>query len=382
MKSVWKNSSRFVARRLGMLGSLASFSVRPRPSSLELVFIGLLPLLPAACGSQDEAGPPATQGAPAAIKAAITEVQAAQFPVVVEVTGQVAAASQATLSAKVQGTVQELRVREGETVRKGQTLVVLDSRDLRANLARAEAEYENARTHLARMQRLYQEESVAKQELDNATRAYKVAEAGRRAAEAHLSDTVIKAPFDGVVTEKHIEVGELSAPGRPVLKLEDPRRLRLEATVSEGDVKAVAVGDKVAVVVDALGDQPLTGKVAQILPAGDPATHTFLVKVDLPPTPGLKSGMFGRMRLDKGVSRTLAVPEPALIERGQLTGVYVVGEDGIAHLRWVKAGRTSGGHIEVLSGLNAGERVLIDASLGVDGARVEPTESIASPPKP
>jgi RND family efflux transporter MFP subunit len=362
--------------------------------------LGLVMFLIAACGSRDEAGSPAIQGAPATIKAAVTEVRSAQFPVVVEVTGQVAAASQATLSAKVQGTVQELRVREGETVRKGQALVVLDSRDLRANLARAEAEYDNARTHLARMQRLYQQESVAKQELDNATRAFKVAEAGRRAAEAQLSYTVIKAPFDGVVTEKHIEVGELAALGRPVLKLEDPRRLRLEATVSEGDVKAVAVGDKVTVVVDALGDRPLTGTVAQVLPAGDPATHTFVVKVDLPPTPGLKSGMFGRMRLDKGVSQTLAVPEPALIERGQLTGVYVVGDDQVAHLRWVKVGRRvparaqggyqapgalevgNGADVEVLSGLNAGERILADAKLGMDGARVEPAESVALPSKP
>jgi len=369
-------------------------------ANLERMALGLVMFLIAACGSRDEAGSPAIQGAPATIKAAVTEVRSAQFPVVVEVTGQVAAASQATLSAKVQGTVQELRVREGETVRKGQALVVLDSRDLRANLARAEAEYDNARTHLARMQRLYQQESVAKQELDNATRAFKVAEAGRRAAEAQLSYTVIKAPFDGVVTEKHIEVGELAAPGRPVLKLEDPRRLRLEATVSEGDVKAVAVGDKVTVVVDALGDRPLTGTVAQVLPAGDPATHTFVVKVDLPPTPGLKSGMFGRMRLDKGVSQTLAVPEPALIERGQLTGVYVVGDDQVAHLRWVKVGRRvparaqggypapgalevgNGADVEVLSGLNAGERILADAKLGMDGARVEPAESVALPSKP
>jgi RND family efflux transporter MFP subunit len=375
-------------------------NVKSVRANLERIALGFALFLIAACGSRDEAGSPAIQGAPGTITAAVTEVRSAQFPVVVEVTGQVAAASQATLSAKVQGTVQELRVREGETVRKGQTLVVLDSRDLRANLARAEAEYDNARTHLARMRRLYQEESVAKQELDNATRAYKVAEAGRRAAEAHLSYTVIKAPFDGVVTEKHIEVGELAVPGRPVLKLEDPRRLRLEATVSEGDVRAVAVGDKITVVVDALGDQPLTGTVAQVLPAGDPATHTFVVKVDLPPTPGLKSGMFGRMRLDRGVSQTLAVPEAAVIERGQLTGVYVVGDDQVAHLRWVKVGRRAparaqggspapgalgagnGADVEVLSGLNAGERILADAKPGVDGARVEPTESVALPSTP
>ncbi len=351
-------------------------------ANLERISLGLAMFLMTACGSRDEAGLPATPGAPATINAAVTQVQAARFPITVEVTGRVVAAVQATLSAKVSGTVQELRVREGETVRTGQTLVVLDSRDLRANLARAEAEYDNARIQLARMQRLYQEESVAKQELDNATRAYKVAKAGRQAAVAHLSDTVIKAPFDGVVTGKYIEVGELASLGRPLLKIEDPRRLRLEATVSEGDVKAVAVGDQVPVVVDAVGNQPLTGTVAQVLPAGDPATHTFLVKVDLPPTAGVKSGMFGRMRLETGVSETLAVPVSALIERGQLTGVYVVGEDGIAHLRWVKAGRTSGGSVEILSGLHAGERVVADARLGVDGARVESAASVASPPKP
>ncbi len=357
-------------------------NVKRMRANLEGVSLGLAMFLITACGSRDEAGLSATPGAPATIKAAVTEVRTASFPITVDVTGRVAAVSQTTLSAKVLGTVQELRVREGEMVRKGQTLVVLDSRDLRANLARAEAEYDNARTQLARMQRLYQEESVAKQELDNATRAYKVAEAGRRAAAVQLSYTVIKAPFDGLVTAKYIEVGELASPGRPLLKIEDPRRLRLEATVSEGDVKAVAVGDEVSVVVDAVGDQPLTGTVAQVLPAGDPATHTFLVKVDLPPTAGAKSGMFGRMRLAKGVSQTLAVPQSALVERGQLTGVYVVGEDGIAHLRWVKAGRASGGYVEVLSGLNAGERIVTNAGLGVDGARVESAESVASPATP
>jgi RND family efflux transporter MFP subunit len=234
------------------------------------------------------------------------------------------------------------------------------------------------------MKRLYAQESVAKQELDNATRSFKVAEATKQSAEAQLSYTVIKAPFDGLVTEKKIEVGELAAPGQPMLKLEDPKRARLEATVAEGDLRSVTVGGRVPIVIDALGDQPLTGTVAQVLPSGDPATHTFLVKVDLPPTQGLRTGMFGRMQLGKGSSQTLTVSRPGIVERGQLTGAFVVGQDNIMRLRWIKVGRTLGPSVEILSGLNPGERVLADAALGQDGVRVEITEVVAAPapPKP
>jgi RND family efflux transporter MFP subunit len=202
-----------------------------------------------------------------------------------------------------------------------------------------------------------------------------VAEAGKQAALAQLSYTVVTAPFDGVITEKKIEVGELASPGQVLLKIEDPRRLRLEATVAERDLKAVSRGDRLAVVIDALDARALSGTVAQVLPTGDPATHTFLVKIDLPPTPGLKSGMFGRVQLDTGSSETLVVPKAARVERGALTGVFVVGPDMIARLRWVKVGRSVGDGVEILSGLNPGERVLADGSKGSDSVRVQPSPS-------
>lgn len=357
--------------------------------------LGLLLAL-TACGREE--APPALPPAPISIQAPVVPVVMATVPVRVEVTGVVTAASQATLSSKIQGTVQEVRVREGSTVAKGQTLVLLDNRDLQAALAGAEADLENARAHLARMQRLYTQESVAKQELDNASRAFKVAEARREAALAQLSYTVIKAPFEGVISEKLVEAGELASPGQPLLKLEDHRHLRLEVTVAEGDLKAVAVGDQLPVIIDALGSAPLQARVSKILPAGDPRTHTFLVKIDLPPTTGLKSGMFGRLQLEKGSSQTLVIPRSALIERGKLTGVFVVGEDGVVRLRWIKAGRRIPARVaavsgapdaplideqaEVLSGLNDGERILADATKGVDGARVQPVSAVADSQQP
>lgn len=352
--------------------------------AMKIGWIGLSLLLVAACGQEQEPSrlgevPPATAVQPA-IQAAVIEVKIAQVPVMVEVTGQVTALYQATLASRIQGTIDNLLVREGSPVRKGQTLVVLDNRDLQAELARVTAELDNADAHQARMKELYRKDAVSKQELENATRAFRVAEAGRKAVLAQLSYTVVKAPFDGVITEKHVEAGELASPGQPLLKMEDPKRLRLEATVAESDIRIVSVGASVPVVIDALGPDPVKGRVSQILPAGDPQTHTFTMKVELPETAGVKSGMFGRLRLEKGTSQTLFLPKSAFIERGELAGLFVVGSDQVARLRWVKVGRTLTQGVEILSGVNAGERVIVDGTKGREGALVQDMTAVALPP--
>jgi RND family efflux transporter MFP subunit len=337
-------------------------------------------LLLTGCGSKEEPATTVVSAAPQkTIQVVVVEAQSTSVPIRVEVTGQVAPIFQATLSSRIQGTIDKLLVREGSQVSKGQLLIQLDSRDLQADLARAHAEVENAKAHLDRMNQLYAQDAVSKQEMENATRAYRVAEANRRAVEAQLSYTMVRAPFEGVITEKKVEAGELASPGQPLLKMEDPQRLRLEATVAEGDLKSVSRGDKIPVVIDALGGQALTGLVSQILPAGDPQTHTFMVKVDLPKTPGLKTGMFGRFQLDKGLTQTILVPSAAVVERGELSSLYVVGSDQTARLRWVKLGRRFEQQVEILSGLNIGERVLVDGSRGVDGAAVQIVEMVASP---
>ncbi len=332
-------------------------------------------LMLAGCGqSQEPARPgdiPPVTASPQAIQVAVIEVRSSQVPVSVEVTGQVTAVYQATLASRIQGTIDNLLVREGSLVRKGQTLIVLDNRDLQAELSRVTAELDNAKAHQDRMEELYRKDAVSKQELENATRALRVAEAGRKAVLAQLSYTIVKAPFDGVITEKKVERGELASPGQALLKMEDPGQLRLEATVAESDVRVVSVGSLLPVIIDALGADPLKGRVSQILPAGDPQTHTFTMKVDLPQAGGLKSGMFGRLRLEKGVSTTLLLPKSAFIEQGELASLFVVGSDRVARLRWVKIGRVLGPGVEILSGVDAGERVIADGRKGRDGALVQ-----------
>lgn len=337
-------------------------------------------LLAAGCGSKDEPPTSAVSAAPqTTVQGAIVEIRTSEAPIRVEATGQVMPIFQAVLSSRIQGTIDQLLVREGTQVVKGQTLIQLDNRDVQAELARTAAEVENAKAHLDRMRALHAQDAVSKQEMENATRTYKVAEANHKAVLAQLSYTVVKAPFDGVITEKKVEAGELASPGQPLLKMENPRQLRLEATVAEGDLKSVSRGDKIPVIIDALEGGALAGIVGQILPAGDPQTHTFTVKVDLPSVPGLKTGMFGRFQLDKGITRTILVPETAVVERGELTSVFAVGSDRIARLRWVKTGRRFDKQVELLSGVNVGELVLLDAARGVDGATVKIVAQAAEP---
>ena len=332
----------------------------------------VLSLAIAGCGPKDEGNVPAVSAAPqTTIHAGVVEVKVSEVPIRVEVTGQVETMYQATLSSRIQGTIEKVLVREGTPVKKGQILIELDNRDLQAELERTVAEVDNAKAHVARIKSLYEQDAVSKQEMENATRTFKVSEANRRAVLAQLSYTVVKAPFDGVITERKVEAGELASSGQTLLKMEDPDRLRLEAMVAESDLKAIALGRKIPVMIDAIPGESLLGTVSRILPAGDPQTHTFRVKVDLPPTPGLRTGMFGRLQLDKGVSRTIVLPLSAVIERGELTSVFVVDPDHVARLRWVRLGRRFDQQTEILSGLNEGERVLIDASRGSDGATVQ-----------
>ena len=335
------------------------------------------------CGRSDDGSSVAVSApTPTTIHAAVTDAAVVKMPIRIEATGQITALFQTTLASRIQGAIQDIRVREGSTVLKDEVLVVLDSRDLRANLARAQANLDNKRVYLARVEDLSKRGSAAKQDLDDARRAFKVAEAERQAAAAHLTYTSIKAPFAGTITEKTADVGDMALPGRPLLKMEDSSQLRLEAMVAESDVLTVRQGDEAPVLIDALGPRPLKGVIAQVVPAGDPRTHTFLVQVTLPRMPGLKTGMFGRLLLHKGTSETIVVPRVAVVERGQLTGVFVVEPDRIARLRWVKIGRSFEEAVEVLSGLNAGERVMIDASQGIDGASVEIMHSQAPPVAP
>jgi RND family efflux transporter MFP subunit len=312
--------------------------------------------------------------------------QRATVPDYVEATGTVRAAQTSQLASQVMGTITRVNVREGDAVRRGQVLITIDEAQSRAGyqgasaglqasqqaIAAANADYALAESTMRRYQTLFDKRSVSPQEYDEVKTRLAAAKARRDAAhassvqaEAAVSEantavgfTRIRAPFDGLIIAKLADPGAMAAPGVPLLTLEDPSRFRLEAMVDESQIGAVHLGTTVPVAIDSLGNQAIAGKVVQIVPAADPASRTFTVKIDLPANPQIRSGLFGRARFPRGERESILVPQAALLHRGQLDAVYVVGKDEIASLRYVTLGKPSAGEIEVLSGLENGERIV------------------------
>jgi RND family efflux transporter MFP subunit len=180
----------------------------------------------------------------------------------------------------------------------------------------------------------------------------------------------IVAPFDGVVSHKWADVGDFASPGKPLIEIEDPSSLQLEADVPESMAAHIQLGTSLAVRLDGLS-VPVQGKVNEMAPSADPASRTVRIKVALAETPGLMPGRFARLLVPVGESSSIGVPSSALVRRGQLEMVFVVTNQQ-ARLHLVKTGKQLGDQIAILSGLDAGDVVAIDgASLLTDGQPVE-----------
>ena len=214
---------------------------------------------------------------------------------------------------------------------------------------------------------------------ESAGAAVEAAQAGQAQAKAAVAQaqsafgySKLRAPFDGVVTERRVDPGALASPGMPLLTIESSGRLRLEATVDESDLRFVHVGEIVPVTLDAYPDQKLSGRVSQIVPAADPASRTFLLKIELPSSTLLRSGLFGRAQFSRGERKALIIPRTAVIERGSIKGVFVVDQDKIASLRYVTLGGPLGDRVEVLSGLSPSESIVLSpADRDLGGKRIE-----------
>jgi RND family efflux transporter MFP subunit len=307
-----------------------------------------------------------------ALPVAAVEVQTVgsrAFAATEEVVGTVRARLRASIEAKVSGRIQALRVAPGQRVEAGELLAQLDAAEIRARLDQAQALRQLAERDLKRFAELRQQQAVTQQEYDAVEARHRVAQASVAEAEAMLGYTLIVAPFAGVVTRKLAEVGDLAGPGRPLLELEDPARLRLEADVPEALLSKVRLGAAMDVRVASM-DARIEGVVGEIAPAADPNTRTFRVKLDLPPAAGLMPGQFGRVAVPVGERSALRVPAASVVRRGQMELVFVVA-GGRAELRLVKTGRALDQECELVSGVEAGEAVVVKGAAGlVDGQPV------------
>lgn len=288
-----------------------------------------------------------------------------------DVVGTVRARLRSVIEAKVSGKVDQLPVVPGQQVKTGELLAHIDAREVQARLDQAVAVRQQAEADLKRAASLLAQKILAQSEFDSAQAKSLVAQASVTEAETLLGYTKVVAPFDGIITRKHADVGDLAAPGKPLLEMEDSQTLRLEADVPEAVVSKVSLGDKLVVRIAAI-ETDLEGTVSEIAPAADPVSRTFLVKLDLPTKAGLRAGQFGRVAMPIGEVPGLRVPVSSIITRGQMEIVFVAA-DSHATLRLVKTGKRIDDEIEIISGLRPGEKVVTEGAMDLtDGQPVSP----------
>jgi RND family efflux transporter MFP subunit len=319
-----------------------------------------------ACGPKPDSRP---AGALPTATVRVRAVERQERVATEDVVGTVRAKLHAVIEAKISGKIDRMTAVPGKAVKRGELLVSIEAREIQARLEQAVAVRRQAEDDLKRYTSLLQQNILAPSEYDAAQSKFRVADAGVREAETLLGYARVDAPFDGTVTRKHADVGDLAAPGKPLLELEDSRTLRLEADVPEAVVGSLNLGDRLPVHLPAT-PTAFQGVVSEIAPATDPGSRTFLVKLDLPPLPSLRAGQFGRVAMPVGGTSALRVPASAVVVRGQMELVFVV-EGGTVRLRIVKTGKRFGDDIELVSGVEAGESLVIEnASDLVDGQPV------------
>lgn len=367
---------------------------------LRLVTILLAVALSASgCSKKHDAGKAETAPAAVATGVSLEVVKLAAVPDLLDAVGSVRARTSAVVSTRIPGSISALSVREGDRVRKGQLLAQLDAQENQATAAVATAAIDEARrgldeavsrkkladTTFDRYNNLLKEQAVSRQEFDvkqsekdvaagavaRAESRLKQAQEGAKAAATMSGYTRIIAPISGIITSKQADLGATVFPGQPLMTIEDEGSYQLELALPESMAARVKPGSPLQVTLDAVGGS-FTATIADIVPAADPGSRTFIAKIALNQK-GLKSGMFGRGSISLGTATSgITVPKQAVVDRGALTSVWTVDKENIARMRLVKSGRETGGRVEILSGLSEGDRVVVSGAEKVsEGARVE-----------
>lgn len=293
-----------------------------------------------------------------------------------EAVGTLKASSRTVVSAKLLSTIDQIRVTAGDHVKEGQVLIELDSKEYQARLDQAKqtveasiATHEQARKEFDRNKPLVQQNVVSRSEFDRVTRDLQVAKANESKAKQAVSEakvllayTTITAAKNGRIVDRFAEPGDVAKPGEPILVLYDATSLRLEAPVMEHLAVKLRLGDKLSVYVDAL-NREFDANIDEIVPQADAPSRSFLVKASLPRSEDLYEGMFGRLRIPAGDRRHLCLAMDAVVRIGQLEFVDVVLTGGALERRLIKTGQVGiPGRQEVLSGVEAGERVVLQHS--------------------
>ncbi len=287
----------------------------------------------------------------------------------VEIMASVEAAQSASIAAKLSGNIMDLPVNLGSKVSSGDILVVISADEIKAKLSQARAQLEQSKRNLTRERNLLKKNAATSESVKTLEETNRIAQAAFNEAQTMLDYATIRAPFDGVITSKPANVGDLATPGRTLLTLENESSLQVITDVPEALVLDLSIGDILPVKIEA-ANLEISGTITEIAPRADPTSRTAPVKLKIPSSPDIRSGQFARVSLPARKGTAIMVPKQAVQSFGQLERVFVE-LDGRVRLQLVKTGQIVDDLIEILSGVSAGDRVVVsDTRELVDGRRV------------
>jgi RND family efflux transporter MFP subunit len=327
----------------------------------------------------------------------LAKIRVSRIDALYETSGTIRAHQVSAVASRTMGTVTAIHVKEGDTVKAGDLLLTIDDRDAAQRVKAAEAGYREALKALEsaeqqasltditskRYKKLHDEKVITPQEFDQIETTRNVARLDReRAGEAvsrakalleearvHQGFTRIRAPFSGVVSARKIDKGNMTVPGGPLFIVEDTSRFKIEASVDERLSGRLKQGTTIKIRMDASGED-VKGIITKVVPAIDPATRSFTIEAEVGGR-SLKSGLYGKVFIPDGSREAILVPGPAVVEKGQLTGVYTVDEKGVISYRLIRTGKPYGSQIEVMSGLRAGDTIIVEGvQKAIDGGVV------------
>ncbi|MBI3045493.1 MAG: efflux RND transporter periplasmic adaptor subunit [Betaproteobacteria bacterium] len=327
-------------------------------------------LLLAACGKSPESSPPSV--APA-LRSAAVELREVDLTYSAE--GVVEAVRQSTVAAQIAGRIVDIRFDVGDHVKKGEVIVRIDERAATqavaasvAQVREAQAALANARAQYERSKQLLAQKFISQAAFDQTEAAYKAARervagvlAGAGQAATERGFATIVAPYSGVVSARHVELGEMATPGRPLMTGFDPSTLRAVANVPQAQVAAIQSAARARVEAPSIGKWVDVRQIT-VVPSADPRTHTTRVRLDLPEdVRGLYPGVYARAHFVTGRATKLMAPRAAVIHRSEVTAVYVVDGRNPPQLRQVRLGAAGDEtHVEILAGLKPGEQVALE----------------------
>lgn len=326
---------------------------------------------------------PAVGGAPPSFATSVVAAEAKRQPIAetLALVGTLAANEFIEVKSETDGTIAEILFNEGQPVKKGDLLIRLDESKFAAALAEAEANLKLSSTTFERNKQLFRDKLLSQQEYDQAAATFQANEATAHLRKRQLQDTRIYAPFAGIPGARSISPGQVIARNTTLTWLVDLEIVKAEFNVPERFLSEIKIGQSIQLVVAAYPKEKFRGEVYFLAPQVDPNTRTLLMKARIPNADHhLKPGMFANLDLTLTLRQdAIVIPESALMSQGERTSVYVIGADGNAQVRPVKVGMRIPNQIEILTGLEPGEKVVAE---GIQKVRPGGAVKIAGPESP